>query len=98
MSIAFLLQAAEFLERRERGKIGTFITLEIIFVRIFECLIYTLKTADRLLCMALMYFSESEHGYASPMPIPEDHADLVRRHRIVKPTHHKRSTVVPGIR
>ncbi|XP_014665259.1 PREDICTED: max dimerization protein 4-like [Priapulus caudatus] len=59
MSIAYLLQAAEYLDRRER---------------------------------------ESEHGYASPMPIPEDHADLVRRHRTGKPAHHKKTMAYTGMR
>lgn len=76
MSIAALLQAAEYLERRERGKFAPLpppppppcppSTTGIVAEHTAAD-----TAADRRVNTAV-FFAEAEHGYASPMPITID--------------------------
>jgi hypothetical protein len=73
MSIAALLQAAEYLERRERGK---FIASPPYPPPPFADTAAAndgssaAAAADRV--NTVVFFAEAEHGYASPMPITID--------------------------
>ncbi len=89
MSIATLIQAAEWLERRERGvnSLGNWINLPQFlcwnFQRLKKHESHAFSTWRPCLSCGLQschfkaifsWFSESEHGYASSMPMPEDYS------------------------
>lgn len=75
MSIAALLQAAEYLERRERGKFtpsplcpsppGVDTAASDAAAAAAAAIV-----TDRV--NTVVFFAEAEHGYASPMPITID--------------------------
>ncbi|PSN50022.1 Max dimerization protein 1 [Blattella germanica] len=74
MSIAALLQAAEYLERRERGKLGrvsdTIVKPESTSTWL-PCQLLAWKSAD-FDALVIFFITEAEHGYASTLPMPDD--------------------------
>ncbi|KAF0768777.1 max dimerization protein 1-like isoform X1 [Aphis craccivora] len=78
MSIAALLQAAEYLERRERGKFTAsppyppppFADTAVVTDGAVAATAAAAAVTDRV--NTVVFFAEAEHGYASPMPITID--------------------------
>lgn len=73
-NIAILLQAAEYLERKDRGK-------QLIFVEMFRCFDLSDATLEcvssrngRPILNTGVIVSEAEHGYASTLPMPDDYS------------------------
>jgi hypothetical protein len=76
MSIAALLQAAEYLERRERGKFTASPPYppppfaDTAVATDGPVAATAAAVTDRV--NTVVFFAEAEHGYASPMPITID--------------------------
>jgi len=80
MSIAALLQAAEYLERRERGKFTAsppyppppFSDTAVVTDGAVAATAAAAAAAVTDRVNTVVFFAEAEHGYASPMPITID--------------------------
>lgn len=82
MSIAALLQAAEYLERRERGKFTASPPYPPPPFADTAAATDGAVTADRV--NTVVFFAEAEHGYASPMPITIDLKGASKRPKMKK--------------
>lgn len=82
MSIAALLQAAEYLERRERGKFTPSPPYPPPMVAADTATAVDAAVADRV--NTVVFFAEAEHGYASPMPITIDLKGTLKRQKTKK--------------
>jgi len=82
MSIAALLQAAEYLERRERGKFTASPPYPPPPFADTAAATDGAVTADRV--NTVVFFAEAEHGYASPMPTTIDLKGSSKRPKMKK--------------
>lgn len=84
MSIAALLQAAEYLERRERGKFTPSPPCPPPVVIADTTTVADVATAAADRVNTVVFFAEAEHGYASPMPITIDLKGTLKRPKTKK--------------